>query len=606
MSGWLPAVAIVAPLLGATATMALAPFGGWRLRDAAGIAFAGATAVLTGTLVLHDDLLVSWIGGWEPVGGRAIGIALTVDPVGAGTAALAALLTTAALLYSWRYFESVGPLYHTLMLLFLGGMVGFTLTGDLFNLFVFFELLTTAAYALTAYDVERQGPLHGALNFAITNTIGGFLLLHGIGLLYARTGTLAFADIGRSLEGATPDLLLVTSFAMLSAGLFTKAAIVPFHLWLPDAHAVAPSPVSVLLSGVMIELGLYGWARSYWTMFADVFADHVEALRLVVVGLGITTAVVAALFALVQHHLKRLLAYSSVSHSGLILIGLGLFDASGVTGAAIYTFAHGGIKGALFLLAGIVLHHHGTVDEIELHGRGRDHRWTAAVTVLAALALAGLPPFGTALGKQLVEEAAVHHGLGAFVTAAFTISGALTAAAVLRAAGRIFRGWGSHETLPGAGVEEDEHEETNEPTRRTPAVMMGAVLLLLVSAIAVGVVPAVARTADAAAQLFVATRAYAAAVLDGTTATLPPVEHGPTLTAHGTVVGGLVTLLAVVVAGGALSRTSLTRAARRASRRFMPAVEAVRSVQSGHVGDYVAWMTLGLAALTGAYVAALL
>src|SRR5205823_11092377 len=135
-----------------------------------------AVTVLCLLLVLrsanHD--LVYWFGGWRPRHGIAVGITFAVDPFGAGLAALAGTLMTAALVFSYRYFEEVGYLYYTLMLVFLGGLCGFALTGDLFNLFVFFELMGVAAYALTGYKVEQPGVLQGALNFAITNTIGAF------------------------------------------------------------------------------------------------------------------------------------------------------------------------------------------------------------------------------------------------------------------------------------------------------------------------------------------------------------------------------------------------------------------------------------------------
>lgn len=603
---WVPSVAIVLPLLGATVIMAAAPITNWRVRDTLAVALAVTTLGLCVWLATTDDLVVSWIGDWEPVDGRAIGIAVVVDPIGAGLAALAALLASAALLFSWRYFEAVGPLYHTLMLLFLGGMVGFALTGDLFNLFVFFELLTTAAYALTAYKVERQGPLHGALSFAVTNTIGGFLMLHGIGLLYARTGTLAFADIGRQLHGTSPDLLLVVAFALLSAGLFTKAAIIPFHLWLADAHAVAPSPVSVLLSGVMIELGLYGWARLYWTVFAPPLDGRVEGLRLLIVTLGITTALLAGILALAQQHLKRLLAYSSISHSGLILIGVGLLDRPGLTGAGLYTLAHGATKGALFLLAGIVLHRHGSVDEVELQGRGRRQPWTAALFALGALALAGLPPFGTTLGKQLIEEGAVAYGLGPLVTATFVLAGALTAGAVLRAAGRIFLGWGSRETAAEDEPVEDEERETGSTPYRTPRVMVVPVIALLLAALGVGVIPQVASTAERASGLFIEPSRYAAAVMDGVDVTLPTVHAPVGLSPKGMFVGAIAALLAVGVALGALGATRLPERLRAAGRRPLVVLEAVRQIQSGHVGDYVAWMTFGVAMLAGAYTLTLL
>lgn len=603
----LPALAIVMPLVAATAIMAVAPLTTWRLRDAAGIAAAAAAVVLTVWLTTSGGLVVSWMGGWQPVRGLAIGIGLAVDPLGAGIAALAAVLTTAALVYSWRYFEAIGALYHTLMLLFLGGMIGFSLTGDLFNLFVFFELLTTAAYALTAYRIEREAPLQGSLNFAVTNTIGAFLLLHGIALLYGHTGALNLAEIGRELAGNGPDLVLIASFVLVSAGLLTKAAIVPFHFWLADAHSVAPSPVSVLLSGVMIELGLYGWVRIYWTVFAVPFADHVATLRPILVALGVATAVLAGGFALLQHNVKRLLAYSSISHSGLILTGIGLLDAEGLAGAGLYTLAHGAIKGALFLLVGILLHRHGTVDEVELYGRGRRQPLTGVLVVLAALGLAGLPPFGTTLGKQLVEEAAAGHGLGVPVTVAFVAASALTAGAVLRVAGRVFLGIGPTRAAAEDMTEDEEEPETSPEggRRRTPVVMVAPVVALLALAVVVGTVPDIGRTAEAGARLATDTAVYAAAVLDGATGDLPEVASAPVLSVSSVALGGLAALLAVAVALLGLGGERLPTAVRRLGAFAIRAVGPARQLQSGQVGDYVAWMTFGVAVLGVSFLVAL-
>ena len=231
------------------------------------------------------------------------------------------MLFVAAFVFCWRYFIVIGPLFHALMLVFLAAMLGFSYTGDLFNLFVFFELLSVAAYALVAYDIEEEGPLQGALNFAITNSIGAFLILTGIALLYGRTGALNMAQIGEALAGQPADGLVVVAFTLMAVGFFVKAAVVPFHFWLADAYSVAPTPVCLLLSAAMSELGLYAFARVYWTVFSGALGGE-EALEAVLIGAGALTALVGAVMCFGQRHLKRMLAFATVSHVGLFLIGI--------------------------------------------------------------------------------------------------------------------------------------------------------------------------------------------------------------------------------------------------------------------------------------------
>ncbi|MFN2555500.1 MAG: complex I subunit 5 family protein [Nitriliruptorales bacterium] len=521
----MPALAsliIAVPLLVAALLMVLNPLFPRRvLTDS--LATATAAAVTLGCAILvvasANQPVVAWLGGWQPRNGLAVGIALAVDPIGAGIATLAALLTTAALLFSWRYFEAVGTLYHVLMLSFLAGTVGFSLTGDLFNLFAFFGLMSVAAYALTGYKVEGEGPLQGALNFAVTNTIGAFLVLLGIALVYARTGTLNMAQAGQALTAGPADGLVITAFVLITVGFFVKAALVPFHFWLPDAHAVAPTPFCIVLSGVMVELGLYAWVRIYWTVFAGVFGENVFVSE-VAIWAGVVTALLGAVLCYAQFQLKRLLAYSTMSHSGLMLLGLGLLLPSGLAGAGLYVLAHGAVKGALFICTGILLHRHESVDEVVLKARGIREPATGFVFAISALALAGMPPFGTALGKQLMEESASHMGLG-WLTAVFILASAVSAGAVLRAAGRVFAGWGGEEE---PAIPEDEGPETAGERQRTPFVMITPAVLLVAVALALGLASPLVHGAELSSERFVDREAYVGAVLRGEARPLPDHE----------------------------------------------------------------------------------
>ncbi|MGC2657406.1 MAG: proton-conducting transporter membrane subunit, partial [Bryobacteraceae bacterium] len=195
------------------------------------LAITSALAVLTISLFLLQrsalQPIVYWFGDWRPRNGIALGISFVIDPIGAGLAAFAALLTIGAFVFSSQYFDSVGNHFHALMLAFLGAMCGFCLTGDLFNLFVFFELMSAAAFALCGYKTDDPGSLQGALNFAVVNTIAAYFVLTGIGLIYARTQALNMAQIGRTLALGPIDNLVLVGFVFLVCGYLVKAAIVP-------------------------------------------------------------------------------------------------------------------------------------------------------------------------------------------------------------------------------------------------------------------------------------------------------------------------------------------------------------------------------------------
>ena len=532
---------------------------------------------------------VYWFGGWRPRGGIALGISFVIDPIGAAFACLAGVLTLAALLFSAKYFDSIGTMFHVLMLVFLGAMCGFSLTGDLFNLFVFFELMSAAAYGLCGYKTEEAAAVQGSLNFAITNTVGCYFILTGIGLLYARTGALNMAQIGRALDHHPSDPLIVAAFTFLVCGFFVKAAIVPFHFWLADAHAVAPSPVCVLFSGVMVELGLYAVARIYWVIFSGTFSSHVAALRALFLVIGTATALLGGAMCFGQRNLKRLLAFSTISHMGLMVIGFGLLNPVGLAAAAFYILGHAGAKGGLFLCAGIILHRCESVDELELHGRTRVVPFAIGALVLGAAALAGTPGSGASLGDSLAEAAGRSHNYE-WITWIATASGILTSAAILRFGARTYFGWGP--ALPKRPAEPKkipEHPETTAGHQRTPAVMFVPALALVLTGLLSAFTPGLENGVLRAASRFEDHAAYLDRVLDNAAVPAGNVLAVP----RESMVHGFVTIagafaLAFLYLRWERGRHSLTAAAK--------AVQVVRNAHSGHVGDYVVWLTFGFAA----------
>ena len=602
----LPALAVALPLTGAATISALNPVFRRRRRllDATAIVASAAVTVVLFLLMIdtaHGDV-VYWFAGFRPSHGVAIGIDFSAGPLSAGLACLAALLVTAAMTFSWRYFERVATYYHALMLTFLAGMAGFCLTGDIFDLFVWFELMGVSAYALTAYRPEERGPVQGALNFAITNSVGAYLSLAGIGLIYARTGALNMAQIGSDISRHRPDGLVVVAFLLIIAGLLIKGAIVPFHFWLADAHAVAPTPVCVLFSGVMVELGLYGIARVYWSMFGQALG-HRSVITSALAALGLLTAVVGALFCFRERHLKRLLAFSTISHAGMFLTGIALLTPLGLAGAAIYVAGHALVKAALFLCVGIVLHRLGSVNETALHGRGRRLCVTGVVFTLAALGLSDLPPFATFLGKGWTEDSAATRGM-TWIIVIFVASSALVGGAVLRVAGGVFYGLGDppSEDREMAQEASEETSETDEARQRTPFTMIVPAAVLVVAAIGVVFAPHLGPAAEAGAVRFQDQAAYNATVLSGAHVAHPaasaPVEStGITVADVTTGAGSTAGALALAFLALYWRRLPVLR------RGFEPGRGLTRPIarfQSGVVNDYVTWVVIGLACLGGA------
>lgn len=572
-----------------------------RILDLVSILTAGAILVLCLLLVREsaDHTIVYWLGNWRPDAHHfPVGICFMIDPLGAGMAALVSLLVMAALTFSWSYFEQVRALYHALMMVFLAAMCGLCLTGDLFNLFVWFELMTATAVGLCGYKSEEKSSLLGALNFAITNTVAAFLTLAGIAMLYALTGSLNMAQVAETMAAHNPGTSFIcVAFLFVCTGFLVKAALAPFHFWLADAHAVAPTPVCVLFSGVMVELGVYAVARIYWLVFHPALASHGVAFQNLFLLAGSVTAIVGAVFAFGQRHLKRLLAFSTISHVGLMFIALALLEPAALAGLALYVVGHALVKGTLFICAGILLHRFTTVDEFDLRGRGRKMLPLGLIMFAGALGLAGLPPFATAYGEAFIEKIARARGLG-WLTAIAIFAEALTAAAVLRAVARVFLGVGKrHEATSRGAPHIPMESETKGQKNRVPWTMWAPALVLLLLAISIGLAPAVRRAAMDASVRFEDSGRYQAVVLLGREPAAAETS-APEYELDWRRFVGVAAAFAIALAalfprfcGGKLSSWL--------GIGIVAIMRPLRTLQSGLVGDYVAWFVFGFALYGG-------
>jgi multicomponent Na+:H+ antiporter subunit D len=359
-------------------------------------------------------------------------------------------------------------------------------------------------------------------------------------------------------------------------------------------------PVCALLSGVMVELGLFFIARVYWTVFAGPLQLHEAGVRDVLVALGVTTALVGAAMCLLQRHVKRLLAYSTISQAGLMVSGIALLDPRSLAGVANLVLAHGLLKAGLFLLCGIVLVELRHIDELRLHGAGRRLRGAALLWLAGTIGLVGLPPIGTFLAHQLLDEGAREHGFGWLAVVSAVASG-VCAGAMLRAGARIFLGWGAAEDDLLTPEPEEQAPERDASVRLMAAVAGCVIVLGLVAS----VVPGLEARTELAARRFADTSAYRATVLHGA-AHGDAAAHLPYSVLRVDTASALYGLAALAIAAATaafgLWHRRLPGGLRRfGARTLWPPVTVVRDAHSGIVGDYLLWLSAGTLAVAAVW-----
>ncbi|NQT90619.1 MAG: NADH/ubiquinone/plastoquinone (complex I) [Candidatus Omnitrophica bacterium] len=350
--------------------------------------------------------LVYYVGSWKP----SIGIVMVLDGLTAFMLVTVNLVALAIAVYAINYMEKFTSKwkFYTLFLLMLGGMNGVIITGDIFNLFVFLEIASVASYALVAFGTERH-ELEAAFKYAVMSTIGSLFILIGIVFLYSYTSTLNMAVMANVLaqKGAGDVGVMVSVLFIMGFGL--KAAIVPFHAWLPDAHPAAPAPISAMLSGVLIKsLGVYTLCRIFFNVIGIT-----PAISSILMFLGALSMIVGVILAIGQWDLKRLLAYHSISQIGYVILGIGIGTPLGILAGLFHLFNHSIFKSLLFLDSGAVEYSTDTRDLQKMGGLAQRMPVTSGTSLIASMSIAGIPPFNGFWSKLLIIIAAVqarHYG----------------------------------------------------------------------------------------------------------------------------------------------------------------------------------------------------
>jgi len=371
-------------------------------------AFAAAIGLLV--RVIDEGIISYELGGWAP----PIGIEYRVDLINAFVLLVisgvgAVIIPYARASIAARFGSHDQAWFYTMYLLALTGLLGVTITGDAFNIFVFLEISSLASYVMIAMGREHRC-LTAAYQYLIMGTVGATFIVIGIGLLWAMTGTLNLNDLAHRIPSIENTRPVLTALAFLTVGISLKLALFPLHLWLPNAYAYAPSVTSAFLSGTATKVAIYLLLRFFYTVFGGEGFFLTTPLPQIFLILSLVAMFAASTVAVFQSNVKRMLAYSSVAQIGFITLGISYATETGLTGAVTHIFNHAIMKAGLFLLIGNVLFQLGSVRIEDMAGIGRKMPITMAGFVILGLSLLGTPGTVGFISKWYLGLAAVEQG----------------------------------------------------------------------------------------------------------------------------------------------------------------------------------------------------
>ncbi len=485
-----PILAIVLPLFGAFLTPIIGVLAKrHNIKHAVeifAIAIMVAVCVMVASMasaVWGGQVIVYQLGGWTP----PWGINLVVDGLTIQMALMIAGLSTLVIIYSASYMRRDSGLsyFYTLVLIVIAGMMGIVLTGDLFNFYVFLEIMSVASYALVAFRRKSES-IEASIKYLFIGSLGTSFILLSVAMLYGLVGSFNIADIGAKLTlygGAVPTAMVI-SLALFVTGVMIKVAMVPFHAWLADAFTSAPTAISALLAGPAAVVGIYWVARLPYLPFG-------MPVGIILVSLGLISMIVGVLMALTQRDFKRMLAYHVISQKGYMVLGIGLGTMGSVLGAQgglFHLINHSTYKSMLFMCAGAVLFQAGSQKFDELGGLGKKMPATAIIFLIGAMAISGIPPLNGFVSKYAIYVGGVEASQP-WITAIAVLVSALTLASFLKAFSSVFLG-----QLP----------KRLEGVKEASKSMLFPMAVMAVACIVIGLLPAigfnVAGPAQAAAE----------------------------------------------------------------------------------------------------------
>jgi multicomponent Na+:H+ antiporter subunit D len=475
-----------------------------RLISVAVLTCVLAVSVALFAVVDEQGPVAVHMGGWPP----PLGIALVADRLSALLLTVSVLVALAVLLFAVGQGTAedrpgTAAVLHPAYLLLVGGVALAYLTGDLFNLFVAFEVMLAASYVLITLDSDEPRTRAG-MTYTIVSLTSSLLLITVVALVYAATGTVTLAQLPERLAALPGSLQSALGLLMLVV-FGIKAAVVPLHFWLPDSYPTAPAPITAVFAALLTKVAVYAVLRTQTMLFPR------TGVWLLLAVVSIAALVVGILGAVAQDDLNRLLSFTLVSHIGFMLLGLALFDVAGLTGTILYVVHHIVVQATLFLVAGLVLRGTGTTALHRMEGGAATGAGIAVLFALPALSLAGIPPLSGFVAKLALLQATARAGAAGYVLAgAALLTSLLTLYAMARVWNAAFSGTRPAAAPPAPGGD----PAATRTMRRGTALMLAATAGMALTGVAIAACAGpLSRVGERAAEDLLDPREYRAAVL---------------------------------------------------------------------------------------------